>query len=124
MAPGALAEVGPGVLCFSDTCNVYVVIGGGGAVLVDFGRGDVLCHLAEVGVQQVDAVLITHFHRDQVQGLQRAADAGIPIYVPPLERDLISGANGFWDSRPLSNDYDLRQDRFCLLHSVPVTGWV
>lgn len=124
MAPVAFEPVGPDVFCFTDTCNVYLVRTGQHGVLIDFGRGEALSRLGDVGVQRLDAVLITHFHRDQLQGLERAVEAGIPVYVPPLERDLIAGANGFWDSRPLSNDYDLRQDRFCLLQGVPVTGWV
>ncbi len=63
------------------------------AVLVDFGSGAILDHLAEIGVERVTDVLVTHHHRDQVQGLARAAEAGIRIWVPPLERDLIAGAS-------------------------------
>src|SRR5487761_1767730 len=124
MAPTLFEPVGQDIFCFTDTCNVYVVKSGDRAVLIDFGRGRALGHLAEIGVDRVDAVLVTHFHRDQVQGLPRAVDAGIDIFVPPLERELIAGADEHWHSRPLSNDYDLRQDRFSLLHGVPVTGWV
>lgn len=124
MAAASFEPVGPDIFRFRDTCNVYAVRSGDRAVLIDFGRGRALGRLAEIGVARVDAVLVTHFHRDQIQGLQGAVDSGIEIYVPPLERDLIAGSDGHWHSRPLSNDYDLRQDRFSLLHSVAVTGWV
>lgn len=112
------------VFCFHDTCNVYVLRSGTNAVLVDFGRGQVLDHLAEIGVDRVTDVLVTHHHRDQVQGLDAAVAAGARIFVPPLERDLICNVDQYWQDRQISNYYDLRQDRFSLLHGVAVTGWV
>lgn len=97
---------------------------GNRALLIDFGRGAILDHLDEIGVDHVDAVLVTHFHRDQVQGLDRATEASIDVFVPPLERDLIHNAGGLWQSRQLANNYDLRQDHFSLLYGIPVKGWV
>ena len=127
MAPLAATratEVVRGVLRFRDTCNVYVLANGREAVLVDFGSGAVLDHLAGLGVDRVTDVLVTHHHRDQVQGLARAAAAGIRVWVPPVEVDLIAGVDGHWQARQLDNDYDLRQDRFSLLEQVPVAGTV
>jgi glyoxylase-like metal-dependent hydrolase (beta-lactamase superfamily II) len=117
-------QVAAGVARFRDTCNVYVLARGGEAVLVDFGSGAVLDHLDELGVHGVTDLLVTHHHRDQVQGLARARDAGIRIWVPPYERELIDGVDRRWETRPLDNDYDLRQDRFSLLEQVPVAGVV
>lgn len=119
---GAGLLIGSEVFLFRDTCNVYVLRDGRRAVLIDFGSGDVLDHLAEFDVDEITDVLITHHHRDQVQGLARAAGAGIRIWVPPVERDLISGVDEHWRTRTLDNDYDVRQDRFSLLNQVPVTG--
>jgi glyoxylase-like metal-dependent hydrolase (beta-lactamase superfamily II) len=122
----ATVEVVPGVARFRDTCNVYVLHAGGGgeAVLIDFGTGAVLDELAALGIDRVSDVLVTHHHRDQVQGLQRAVDAGARIWVPPVERDLVADVDRHWLVRPLDNDYELLQDRFSLLQSVPVTGTV
>jgi glyoxylase-like metal-dependent hydrolase (beta-lactamase superfamily II) len=117
-------DLAAGVTCFRDTCNVYVLRSGRDAVLVDFGSGAVLDHLAELGVDRVTDVLVTHHHRDQVQGLRRAVDAGVRIWVPPFERELIAGIDARWQTRQLENDYDLHQDRFSLLESVPVSGTV
>jgi glyoxylase-like metal-dependent hydrolase (beta-lactamase superfamily II) len=108
----------------SDTCNVYLVRSAQGAVLIDFGSGAVLDHLAETDAPAVEATMITHHHRDQVQGLARAAEAGIGVWVPPVERDLIADVDAHWQSRPIGNTYDTRQDRFSLLESVPYTGVV
>jgi glyoxylase-like metal-dependent hydrolase (beta-lactamase superfamily II) len=118
------AEVAPGVARFRDTCNVYVLRAGRDAVLVDFGAGAVLDHLDELGVDRVTDVLLTHHHRDQLQGLARASAADIRIWAPPFEAHLIADADVHWQERQIENDYDLRQDRFSLLESVPVTGTV
>jgi glyoxylase-like metal-dependent hydrolase (beta-lactamase superfamily II) len=117
-------RVAPSVATVRDTCNVYVLRSGGEAVLVDIGSGDVLDRLDELDVDRVTDVLVTHHHRDQVQGLGRAAAAGIRIWVPPVERGLIEDVDEHWRTRQLDNDYDLRDDRFSLRESVRVTGTV
>lgn len=116
--------VAPDVHRFSDACNVYVLRSGSDAVLVDAGTGEVFDRLAELGVDRVTDVVLTHHHRDGVQGLPRAAAAGARIWVPPVERGLIEGASAHWQERLLDNDYDLREDRFSLLESVEVDGVV
>lgn len=121
---GRMREVSAHVAAFTDTCEVYVVRTGDRAILIDFGSGAVLDHLDELGVREVTDVLVTHHHRDQVQGLARAAARGIRIWVPPVEIDLIAHVDEHWRTRPLDNDYDLREDRFSLLEQVPVTGTV
>ncbi|MFZ3555571.1 MBL fold metallo-hydrolase [Streptomyces sp. BH055] len=112
------------VFRYEDTCHVYVLRSNHEAVLIDFGTGRVLDELAALGIDRVTDILVTHHHRDQVQGLARAAREGIRIWVPPVERDLIDAVDEHWRTRPLDNDYDVRQDRFSLLNQVPVTGTV
>lgn len=107
---------------FRDTCNVYLVRDGSDGILIDMGAGDILDHLTEVGVERITDVLMTHHHRDQGQGLPRAVEAGIRIWVPHTEQDLFHGVDHHWQARQLSNDYNSRQDRFSLLEPVPITG--
>lgn len=114
--------VADNVFLVEDTCNVYVVRQGDSAVLIDFGSGAALDLLPSIGVRSVSAILMTHHHRDQGQGLYRALAAGIPIYVPHTERELFDEADAHWQSRPIRNNYNVRQDRFTTLRSVPVTG--
>jgi glyoxylase-like metal-dependent hydrolase (beta-lactamase superfamily II) len=102
---------------------VYVVRAGNEATLIDFGSGGVLDHLADLGARATD-VLVTHHHRDQVQGLARAVEAGIRIWVPPVEVELLAAVDGHWQRRQIDDDYDLRQDRFSLLEQVPASGTV
>ncbi|MDQ4078617.1 MAG: MBL fold metallo-hydrolase [Chloroflexota bacterium] len=108
--------------CFEDTCRVYVIRSGSEAVLVDFGSGDVLEHLDGIGVERVTDVLMTHHHRDQGQGLARAVAAGARIWVPHMEQDLFHSVDEHWQAREIMNNYNMRQDRFSLLESVPVAG--
>ncbi|WP_028048248.1 MBL fold metallo-hydrolase [Cellulomonas sp. URHD0024] len=117
-------EIVPGVFRIADTCHVYVVVAQQGAertaIAIDFGSGAVLDELAAMGVDRITDVLLTHHHRDQAQGLPRAVAAGIRVHVPPVERDLFDRVDEMWRTRPLDNDYNLRQDRFSLLEPVPV----
>jgi len=105
-----------------DTCNVYVIRNGREAVLADFGDGSVLDALAAIGVDRVTDVLMTHHHRDQGQGLPRAAAAGARIWVPEAEQDLFARVDRHWQARELANNYNNREDRFSLLEPVPVAG--
>ncbi|MBK8033044.1 MAG: MBL fold metallo-hydrolase [Chloroflexi bacterium] len=107
---------------YHDTCNVYVLRSGSDAILIDFGDGAVLDQLAAIGIERVTHILMTHHHRDQAQGLPRAVAAGIPILVPEAERDLFAEVDAHWQARAVTNNYNLRQDRFSLLESVPVTA--
>ena len=117
-------EVRPNLFRVPDTCNVYVLRSGHDAVIVDFGAGAVLDELPGMGSVTPRAVVVTHHHRDQLQGLPQAVAANIPIWVPPVEQDLIADVDAHWQARPIANDYNPRQDRFSLLGSVPIAGTV
>jgi glyoxylase-like metal-dependent hydrolase (beta-lactamase superfamily II) len=117
-------QVAEDVFRYADTANVYLLRQEREAILVDFGSGAILDQLGAFGVDRVTDVLVTHHHRDGVQGLARAAEAGIRIWVPATERDLIDQVDEHWQMRPIDVMYDLREDRFSLLSSVPITGVV
>ncbi len=114
--------VGPGIYRIQDTCSVYAVVAGEECVLIDFGSGRALEFLEELGVKAVIAVLVTHHHRDQVQGLPLATARGIPVFVPHTEQDLFHSVDQHWQQRELRNNYNGRQDRFSLLEPIAVTG--
>jgi glyoxylase-like metal-dependent hydrolase (beta-lactamase superfamily II) len=126
-APELVAE---GVWLIRDTCNVYLIeaLDAAGpertAITIDFGSGAVLEHLESLGIARITDVLMTHHHRDQGQGLPHAVEHGARIHVPPVEVDLFDQVNEMWRTRQLDNDYNLRQDRFSLLQSVPVHATV
>jgi glyoxylase-like metal-dependent hydrolase (beta-lactamase superfamily II) len=105
---------------FEDTCNVYVVRDGSSAVLIDFGSGKVLDHLAGLGITRVDHVLHTHHHRDQCQGDSKAVARGIPIAVPAHERHLFADAENFWRNRRVFHLYYVRNDFNTITRNIPV----
>ena len=117
-------QVQPDVFRFPDTVNVHLLRAGREAILIDFGSGDILDHLHRFEVDRVTDVLLTHHHRDVTQGLARAHAAGIRIWAPPTERDLIARVDRHWQMREFDNIYDLREDRFSLLDDVPISGIV
>jgi glyoxylase-like metal-dependent hydrolase (beta-lactamase superfamily II) len=118
----AVVKISSNLYLYKNTCHVYIIRQRESAVLIDFGDGSVLEYLDDLGIKNVAAVLMTHHHRDQAQGLQKAVDAGIPIWVPEIEQDLFSQVDWHWQARNIFNNYNVREDRFSLLHSVPVIG--
>lgn len=119
---GAILQVSQNVFRIQDTCNVYVLRTGREAFAIDFGSGALLDLLPDLGIDRLVDVLVTHHHRDQVQGLDRALSAGSRVWVPPVEQDLFRSADDHWQARRFDNDYDVGQDRFSPLHSVAITG--
>src|SRR5439155_9705387 len=45
--------------------------------------------LPAAGVEELEAVLFTHAHRDQCQGAARAAALGVPLRFPEASRALV-----------------------------------
>jgi glyoxylase-like metal-dependent hydrolase (beta-lactamase superfamily II) len=117
-----MKKISDNLYLYEDTCNVYVIKSDEEAVLIDFGDGGVLQALESIGIERVSDVLMTHHHRDQGQGLPKAVGLGIPIRVPHTEQDLFSEVGEHWQAREIMNNYNTRQDRFSLLHSVPIAG--
>ena len=90
----------PGLFCFKDSCNVYVLKKGDGGVAVDFGAGAWLDALPQIGVKTISHVLLTHAHRDQCAGL--ANRPAWPFAVHASAEDLRfyrpDTLAGFWKS--------------------------
>jgi glyoxylase-like metal-dependent hydrolase (beta-lactamase superfamily II) len=117
---GAPRRLSENLWVFEDTCNVYIVRNGAECVLIDFGSGKALDHLAPLGITKVAWILHTHHHRDQCQGDHQAARRGIPIAVPAHERHLFADAENFWRNRRIFHLYYVRNDFNTLTRNVPV----
>ena len=72
-------KVTDNVFLFKDSVNVYAIKDGSKAVLIDFGSGKILDSLKEIGVDKVDYILHTHYHRDQCYGDAVAVKQNIRI---------------------------------------------
>jgi glyoxylase-like metal-dependent hydrolase (beta-lactamase superfamily II) len=110
----------PNLYWFRDTCNVYLLREGEAAILIDAGSGDVLDHLADIGVEQIEWVLHTHHHRDQCQGDPRLIEHGADIAVPSREAALFESVDAFWRLRSTFDDYDTSSDWNSLAVPIPV----
>jgi glyoxylase-like metal-dependent hydrolase (beta-lactamase superfamily II) len=115
-------QISANLFVLEDTCNVYVVRNGTHGLLIDFGSGMVLRHLAELGIKTVDWILHTHHHRDQAQGDGLAVERGIPIAAPAHERHLFEGVERFWQNRRVFELYTVRNDFFSLTSNIPVSA--
>ncbi|MGH8982879.1 MAG: MBL fold metallo-hydrolase [Acidimicrobiia bacterium] len=106
---------------FVDVCNVYAVVDGSRALLVDFGTGRAMDHLASIGVEAVDWVLYTHHHRDVCQGdrLRRPAEARVA--VPAREAPFFEDAERLWAARETYDIYDLADVFRAPTRQIPVT---
>jgi glyoxylase-like metal-dependent hydrolase (beta-lactamase superfamily II) len=115
-----LTQIVPGVYLYKDTCNVYAIVRGGDAVLIDFGAGGILDELPSIGVRNVGWILHTHFHRDQAQGDALARPRGIRIAVPSGERKYFENVETLWNEKQVFDLYDLRNEFSALRENIPV----
>jgi glyoxylase-like metal-dependent hydrolase (beta-lactamase superfamily II) len=88
-ATGNFIPVSPDVYLFKDICNVYVLKSGTSALLIDAGSGEVKNHLKEIGVETVELVLHTHYHRDQTSGSAGLKKSGAQIAIGGAESHLL-----------------------------------
>jgi glyoxylase-like metal-dependent hydrolase (beta-lactamase superfamily II) len=115
-------RISENLFILQDTCNVYLIRDGHRGVLIDFGSGRILDHLASLGVSQIEWILHTHHHRDQAQGDPAAIVRGIPIAVPAHERHLFEDVERLWANRRVFELYQVRNDFFSLTEDVPVNA--
>jgi glyoxylase-like metal-dependent hydrolase (beta-lactamase superfamily II) len=88
----------------TGTANVYVLRDGDQALLIDLGDAGVLDDLASIGVREVEWVLFTHHHREQLQGYPKLQGRRMKIAVPEAERAFFEAPNTFRKIRPSLSD--------------------
>ena len=117
-----LRRLSDNLYLYDDSCNVYVVKSGSHATLIDFGTGGVLKALPGIGVSTVDRVLVTHHHRDQVQGLADLNDYRFLVTVPRDEIQFFENVESFWRTVKIYINYDQRSYWNTLRRSIRVDG--
>ena len=114
--------IAPNIYRFRDLVNVYVLVREGYGLAIELGRGQMLQHLSEIGVQQLEWVLHTHHHRDLCQGDNQAVERGTKIAVPDHEADLFENAEATWEAWHIYVNYDLRSRRNAPRQNVPTAA--
>src|SRR5262245_2430433 len=116
----SLSKLSPHLYRLNDSCNVYILVDGDAALVIDPGSGAVLDHLSEIGVMRVEWALHTHHHRDQCWGTPRLRQHGARVAVPEYEHHLFDQAELYWQTRRVFDNYDDRNTFFTLGQNVPV----
>ncbi len=71
----------------ANNCNTYLIRGDSSCVLIDPGHLRLFEHVevalgqASLSMEDIDLVLVTHFHPDHIEGAKLFKDKGIPFAV-------------------------------------------
>lgn len=112
----------PGIGVAVDTCRSYALVHDGVADLVDLGAAGGIEALLAPGSTRLGSLVLTHHHRDQLQGLARLDAAVQPreVLVPETEVHLVGpGLRRHLVGREVFTNYNTREDRFSVLDPVP-----
>src|SRR6202162_3487931 len=94
MIDARMFTVGP----VQENCFIVREPGASRAVIVDPGEeaDRILGALDELGIEQVEAILVTHTHFDHIGAVAPVARAtGAPVYCPELERQVLANINDY-----------------------------
>jgi glyoxylase-like metal-dependent hydrolase (beta-lactamase superfamily II) len=81
-----------------ENCFIVRRPGSTQAVIVDPGEeaGRLLDAVEKLGIEQVEAILVTHTHFDHIGAVAPVARAtGAPVYCPELERQVLANINDY-----------------------------
>ena len=106
----AIETIAPGFWKVDDVCNVYIMKHGRRGIAIDFGSGQWLERLSELGIDGLDHVLLTHHHDDQCSGLAEVnkwpfeihAPAGEDKFLDPEKHELFHRAPWYGEGCPES----------------------
>jgi glyoxylase-like metal-dependent hydrolase (beta-lactamase superfamily II) len=98
------AKAFPELFVWTDTCNAYVLRSGDSAILIDLGDGSVIDHLGELGIKQIDALLLTDHHRELCQGIDRLDRKVTEVFAPKAEQELFENPTSFRKWYPTLGD--------------------
>lgn len=82
----------PNIYRLQDACNVYLLRSGSSGLLIDAGSDRLAWALKSVGVEQIDWILHTHYHRDQCLGSAGLKNAGTKIAIGKSDADYLQQA--------------------------------
>ncbi|MFX1453236.1 MAG: MBL fold metallo-hydrolase [Promethearchaeota archaeon] len=116
----SFTEIFEDVYKFADFVNVYIIKNGKSAILIDFGSGEVLNHLLEIGIDNVEYILHTHYHRDQCYGDKKALEHKIKIAASDIEKKLFSEAEDFWKKKSYYDIYFFKPTFFTSTYNIPL----
>ena len=108
------------VYLYEDYVNVYIISHDKKAILIDLGSGNVLDHLSSIGIEKVEYIFHTHYHRDQCFGDNKAIENHIKIGAPKRERKLFENAEEFWKKKSYYDIYYFKPTFFVSTYNIPL----
>lgn len=99
-----LPDTFPDLYTTADTCNVYVLKDGDAALLFNLGDGSVLSKLPEIGVKEVELVLLNNHHRENLQGVSQLDRGVTQIAAPAIEAEILEHPTDFRHWHPKLGD--------------------
>jgi glyoxylase-like metal-dependent hydrolase (beta-lactamase superfamily II) len=96
----------PELFAYRDTATVYLLKEGDAAILFNLGAGEVLGQLESVGLKsdQLEWLLLTDHHREQLQGIELLDRSRTKIAAPAAEQALFETPTQFRKWRPTLGD--------------------
>jgi glyoxylase-like metal-dependent hydrolase (beta-lactamase superfamily II) len=107
--PPGIQRISKSLYLVEDICNVYLLVRGNRTLLIDSGMGRAARVLDSLGLEHVDWVLHTHFHRDQCDGASIFASLGAKIGAPAGELKYFAGET-YRRGRATFNNHDTYND--------------
>jgi glyoxylase-like metal-dependent hydrolase (beta-lactamase superfamily II) len=77
----------PNIFRLQDACNVYLLRSGNSGILIDAGSDRLAGALENIGVERIDWILHTHYHRDQCLGSANLKNTGTKLAIGKTEVD-------------------------------------
>lgn len=108
---------------YNDSCVVWAIVLENESLIVNAGTGRWLDAVDELP-KPPRVVALTHFFRDHTSGATRAHAAGLQIWAPYWERELLSDPEGHFQRRETYIIYDNAWDLYAPAQSIPVSRWL
>lgn len=94
----------PNLYRHTDTCNCYLLREGDAALLLNLGAGGILKESQSLGITNIEWLLLTDHHRENLQGISRHDLSRTKIASSPAEREILEDPTSFRQWFPRLND--------------------
>ena len=89
---------------WTDVANVYVLRSGNSCILFNLGDGSVFDSLQDIGVEQIDSILLTDHHRENCQGFTELDLRETKVLASEVETEILENPSAFRKWHPKLGD--------------------
>ena len=101
--PPAFTKINNSLYVHKNSCNTYVFVKNGHALVIDPGDGRVFEHLSSLGAARLDIVIVTSHKRALCAGVQLAHRLypQAAVLVPQNELHIFAQNDDYWQNKTL-----------------------